>query len=140
HRAKLHHDSATKRYYTMCNFSRSIRPDVCHAVRVAGPSPADIMVSAYKGDNDEVVIVAINETGAAVDVPIAISGGTAPAMMVPYVTTAEANWAEGDPAAVTDNSLPASLPAKSVTTFVSNCPRSSASNRPASRGLPGPST
>lgn len=113
-------NTIAKRYYTMGNFSRYIRPDVFHAVQVAGPSPDQVLVSAYKGDAGELVIVAINETGAAVDVPIAISGGTAPAMMVPYVTTAEANWAEGEPVAVTDNSLPASLPAKSVTTFVSN--------------------
>src|SRR5690606_36315977 len=101
------------------NFSRYIRPDVFHAVRVGGPSPDNIMVSAYLGDGGEVVIVAINETNAAADVPIAISGGTVPAMMVPIVTSASANWAEGTPVAVTDGSLPASLPAMSVTTFVS---------------------
>jgi O-glycosyl hydrolase len=110
----------TKRYYTMGNFSRYIRPDVFHAVQVAGPSPADIMVSAYAGDGGELVIVAINETNAAADVPIAISGGTAPAAMVPYVTSASDNWAEGAPVTVTDGSLPASLPAMSVTSFVSN--------------------
>jgi O-glycosyl hydrolase len=110
---------ATKRYYTMGNFSRYIRPDVFHAVRVAGPSPADVMVSAYKGDNDEVVIVAINETGQAVDIPIAITGGTVPAAMVPHVTTASENWAEGAAVPVTDGSLQAALPSMSVTTFVS---------------------
>jgi O-glycosyl hydrolase len=112
-------NAIAKRYYTMGNFSRYIRPDIFHAVRVAGPSPADVMVSGYLGDNGEVVIVAINETAAPVDVPIAISGGTAPAAMVPYVTSASDNWAEGAPVAVADGSLPASLPAMSVTTFVS---------------------
>ena len=63
--------------------------------------------------------MAINETTAAADVPIAISGGTAPATMVPYVTNADANWKAGTAVAVTGNSLPASLPAMSVTTFVS---------------------
>lgn len=110
---------STKRYYTFGNFSRYIRPDVFHAVRVGGPSPDNIMVSAYLGDGGEVVIVAINETNAAAEVPIAISGGTVPAMMVPIVTSASENWAEGTPVAVTDGSLPASLPAMSVTTFVS---------------------
>lgn len=112
-------NTIAKRYYTFGNFSRYIRPDTFHAVRVAGPSPANVMVSAYKGDGGEVVVVAINETNAAVDVPIAISGGTAPAMMMPIVTDASQNWAEGAPVAVTDGSLPASLPAMSVTTFVS---------------------
>jgi len=116
--ADINSAPATKRYYTMGNFSRYIRPDVFHMVRVAGPSPANIMVSAYKGDAGEVVIVAINETNAAADVPIAIAG-TAPAMMVPIVTSASGNWVEGTPVAVTGGSLPAALPAMSVTTFVS---------------------
>jgi O-glycosyl hydrolase len=113
-------NTIAKRYYTMGNFSRYIRPDEFHAVQVAGPSPANVMVSAYKGDNDEVVVVAINETNQAVDVPIAITGGTVPAEMVPYVTSASENWAEGAPVSVTDDSFQAALPAKSVTTFVSN--------------------
>lgn len=114
-------DSATpaKRYFTMGNFSRYIRPDVFHAVKVGGPAPAKVLVSAYKGDKGELVIVAINETDAAVNVPIAISGGTAPAMMIPYATTANDNWAAGTAVAVTGGSLAAALPAMSVTTFVS---------------------
>jgi len=121
--ALLQNDSANatpaKRYFTMGNFSRYIRPDVFHMVKVAGPAPDKVLVSAYLGDDGKVVIVAINETNAAVDVPIAITGGTAPTMMVPYVTSEAANWAEGDPVAVADSSLPAALPAMSVTTFVS---------------------
>jgi len=113
-------NTIAKRYYTMGNFSRYIRPDVFHAVQMAGPSPANVMVSAYKGDAGELVIVAINETNAAVDLPIAITGGTAPGAMVPYVTSASDNWGEGAPVTVTDGSLPAALPAMSVTTFVSN--------------------
>ena len=114
-------DNATpaKRYFTMGNFSRYIRPDVFHAVKVAGPAPAKVLVSAYKGDKGELVIVAINETDAAVNVPIAISGGTAPATMIPYATTAGDNWLAGTAVAVAAGSLPAALPAMSVTTFVS---------------------
>src|SRR5690606_14299646 len=113
-------NTIAKRYYTMGNFSRYIRPDVFHAVQVAGPSPDNVMVSAYHGDNGEVVIVAINETGQAVDIPIAITGGTAPAALVPYVTTATENWAEGAPVPVMDGSFQAALPSMSVTSFVSN--------------------
>ncbi len=108
-----------KRYYALGNFSRYIRPDTFHAVRVGGPSPDKIMVSAYTGDAGELVIVAINETEAAAEVPIAISGGTAPAMMKPIVTSASGNWVEGTAVAVANGSLPASLPAMSITTFVS---------------------
>jgi len=109
-----------KRYYTMGHFSRYIRPDVFHAVRVAGPSPENVMVSAYKGDSDELVIVAINETLEGVDTPIAITGGTLPSAMIPHVTTASENWVEGAPVAVVNGSLVAALPAMSVTTFVSH--------------------
>jgi glucuronoarabinoxylan endo-1,4-beta-xylanase len=65
------------------------------------------------------VIVAINETSAAANVPIAISGGTAPEMMVPYVTSAYENWAEGPTVPVAGGSFDMALPAMSVTTFVS---------------------
>jgi len=107
-----------KRYYTMGNFSRYIRPDTFHAVKVGGPSPDKILVSAYKGDAGELVIVAINETDAAATVPVAITGGTAPASMIPYVTSATGNWAAGTAVAVAAGSLPAVLPPMSVTTFV----------------------
>lgn len=121
--ALLQNDSASatpaKRYFAMGNFSRYIRPDVFHAVQVAGPAPDKVLVSAYLGDDGKVVIVAINETTAAVDVPIAITGGTAPTAMVPYVTSEAANWAEGAAVAIADGSLPAALPAMSITTFVS---------------------
>jgi O-glycosyl hydrolase len=108
-----------KRYYTMGNFSRYIRPDVFHAVKMAGPVPDKVLVSAYKGDDGKVVVVAINETSAAVDIPIAITGGTAPATMTPYVTSSAQNWAAGTAVPVTDGSFQAALPATSVTTFVS---------------------
>jgi len=108
-----------KRYFTMGNYSRYIRPDVFHAVRVAGPSPDRVHVSAYKGDNGEVVVVAINETNQAAEVPIAIAGGTAPASMLPYVTSSSQNWAAGTAVPVMNGSFTAALPATSVTTFVS---------------------
>jgi O-glycosyl hydrolase len=112
--------TTAKRYFTMGNFSRYIRPDVFHAVRVAGPALEDVLVSAYRGDNDEVVIVAINETTQTVETSIAITGGTVPEAMTPQVTSASENWAEGIAIPVTDNSLQVTLPAMSVTTFVSN--------------------
>jgi O-glycosyl hydrolase len=111
-------NTIAKRYYTMGNFSRYIRPDVFHAVRVAGPAPAKVLVSAYKGDSGEVVVVAINETAQAVELPIAITGGTAPASMVPYVTSSAQNWAAGTAAPVANGSFTAALPATSVTTYV----------------------
>jgi O-glycosyl hydrolase len=113
-------NTIAKRYYTLGNFSRFIRPDVFHAVQMAGPSPKGIMVSAYKGDQNEVVIVAINETNEDVEIPIAITGGTAPATMTPWLSSAEDNLVAKDAVQLTDSVLTASLPALSVTTFVSD--------------------
>lgn len=113
-------NTIAKRYYALGNFSKFIRPDVFHAVQVAGPSPDNVMVSAYKGDNGEVVVVAINETSQAVEVPITISGGTAPTSMTPWVTSAQDNLVSKEPVAVADGVLTASLPAMSVTSFVSD--------------------
>ncbi|WP_437764958.1 hypothetical protein WMF27_32525 [Sorangium sp. So ce281] len=50
---------------------------------------------------------------------LAFAGGTAPSAMVPFVTAAPKNWAEGTPVTVTDATLPMALEAMSVTTFVS---------------------
>jgi len=108
-----------KRYYAMGNFSRFIRPDVFHAVGMAGPAPDKVMVSAYKGDGGEVVIVAINETNQAVEIPIAITGGTAPTSLTPWVTSAQDNLVSKAAVTVTDGVFTASLPATSVTSFVS---------------------
>jgi O-glycosyl hydrolase len=109
-----------KRYYALGNFSRFIRPDVFHAVQVAGPVPDDVMVSAYLGDGGEVVVVAINETSQPVELPITIAGGTAPTSMTPWVTSAADNLVAKDPVALAAGVLTASLPAMSVTSFVSN--------------------
>jgi O-glycosyl hydrolase len=109
-----------KRYYALGNYSRFIRPDVFHAVQMAGPSPANVMVSAYKGDNDEVVIVAINETNGPVEIPIAITGAAAPASMTPWVTSAQDNLIAKAPVALAAGTLTASLGAKTITSFVSD--------------------
>ncbi|WP_437648803.1 glycoside hydrolase family 30 beta sandwich domain-containing protein [Sorangium sp. So ce362] len=108
----------TKRYYTFGNFTRYIRPGY-HRVAVTGVFPEKVLVSAYTNDSGKVVVVAINETTSAQTVPLAFAGGTAPNAMVPFVTAASKNWAEGTPVTVTDATLPMALEAMSVTTFVS---------------------
>ncbi|WP_437964502.1 glycoside hydrolase family 30 beta sandwich domain-containing protein [Sorangium sp. So ce260] len=108
----------TKRYYTFGNFTRYIRP-AYHRVAVTGVFPEKVLVSAYTNDSGKVVVVAINETTSALTVPLAFAGGTAPSAMVPFVTAASKNWAEGTPVTVTDATLPMALEAMSVTTFVS---------------------
>ncbi len=107
----------TKRYYSFGNYSKFIRPGYV-AVEVGGNSNADLLISGYKGTDGTVVVVAINKGAAAVTAPIAIAGGTAPTMMTPTVTSATDNLKTGTAVAVTGGSFMASLPSKTVTTFV----------------------
>jgi O-glycosyl hydrolase len=83
-----------KRYFTLGNYSKFVRPGYV-AVEVAGNSNANVLLSAYKGTDGTVVVVAINKSNAAVTVPIAITGGTAPASMTPHVTSASQNLVAG---------------------------------------------
>jgi glucuronoarabinoxylan endo-1,4-beta-xylanase len=107
----------TKRYYTIGNYSKFVRPGYVR-VGVTGAVPANVLVSAYKGSDGTVAIVAINNGTMDATVPITISGGTAPAMLTPNVTSAMDNLAAKTAVAVTSGAFMASLPATTVTTFV----------------------
>lgn len=106
-----------KRYYTLGNYSKFVRPGYV-AVDVTGNTNADVLLSAYKGEDGTVVVVAINKSATAVTLPIAISGGTAPASMTPTVTSGTDNLKDGTAVPVTGGSFMAALAGKSVTTFV----------------------
>jgi O-glycosyl hydrolase len=110
-------NTKAKRYYTMGNYSKFVRPDY-HAVEVAGPVPDGVLLSAYKSEDEAtVVVVAINEGKQAAEVPIAIAGGTA-ASCTPTVTSGSDNLKDGTAVPVTDGAFTASLGATTVTTFV----------------------
>jgi O-glycosyl hydrolase len=110
-----------KRYYTMGNYSRYIRPGQ-KVVNITGADklPAKVLLTASKDDNGKVVIVAVNETTSEQTVPITIAGGTVPASFTPYVTAdGNKNWAEGTAVSVSGGVLTVKLEKMSVTTFVS---------------------
>ena len=67
--------------------------------------------------DDTVVVVAVNTGTSAIDVPITINGGTAPASMSTWVTTDSQDMEPSDDAPITDGIFTASLPATSVKTF-----------------------
>jgi glucuronoarabinoxylan endo-1,4-beta-xylanase len=107
-----------KRYFTMGNYSKFVRPGY-NAVVVAGNSDANVLLSAYKSaDNATVAIVAINKGTAAASPMIGFSGGTAPTMCTPTVTSASQNLITGTAVSVTGGRLNASLASKTVTTYV----------------------
>jgi glucuronoarabinoxylan endo-1,4-beta-xylanase len=109
----------TKRHYTLGNFSKFVRPGHVR-VAVTGNSSSDLLLSAYKGTDGKVVVVAVNQGTSAVTVPIAITGGTAPTSVTPWVTSSTDNLASKTAIAVTGGSFTASLPSMTVTTFVGN--------------------
>lgn len=109
----------TKRMWTLGNYSRFIRPEYTR-VEVTGEIPASVLLTAFAGPAGTVVVVAVNEDTAAAELPITIAGGTAPAELSRWVTSASDDLAAQAPVAVTDGIFTASLPAMSVTTFVGN--------------------
>jgi glucuronoarabinoxylan endo-1,4-beta-xylanase len=112
----LQNGSDTKRHYTLGNFSKFVRPGYTR-VDVTGSVPTDVLLSAYKGPDGTVVVVAINKGSKDASVPITISGGT-PASCMPNVTSKDADLKAGTAVAVTGGVLTASLAATTVTTFV----------------------
>lgn len=107
----------TKRHYVLGNYSKFIRPGYTR-VNISGASPAGILLTAYQGADGTVVVVAINNGSSAVTVPISISGGTAPASLTPWVTSATDNLVSQTAVPVSGGSFTAALAATTVTTFV----------------------
>ncbi|HVT07193.1 MAG TPA: hypothetical protein VHO67_07035, partial [Polyangia bacterium] len=107
----------TKRYYTIGNFSKFVRPNYV-MVDVTGNTNANVLLSAFSG-TDATVIVAINKSTSSLTMPITIAGGTvAPASCTPYVTSSSDNLKAGTPVTVTGGAFTASLGGTTVTTFV----------------------
>jgi glucuronoarabinoxylan endo-1,4-beta-xylanase len=109
--------SNPKRYYTLGNYSKFVRPGY-KRVDITGNIPANVFLSAYKS-TDTVVVVAINKSSSSVTVPITITGGTkTPTSATPWLTSASANLASQTAVTVSGGILTATLAATSVTTFV----------------------
>jgi glucuronoarabinoxylan endo-1,4-beta-xylanase len=109
--------SPTKRFYTLGNYSKFVRPGY-KRVDVTGKIPDNVLISAYVGTDGTVAIVAINKGMSAASVPITISGGTAPAMVTPNVTSMADNLGAKAAVAVSGGTFTAMLDSMTVTTFV----------------------
>jgi glucuronoarabinoxylan endo-1,4-beta-xylanase len=107
----------TKRHYTLGNYSKFVRPGY-KRVDVTGNSSADLLISAYSGGSNTVVIVAINKGTADATVPITIAGGTAPTSCTPNVTSSADDLVAKTAVTASGGTFSASLPKATVTTFV----------------------
>jgi O-glycosyl hydrolase len=107
----------TKRHYTIGNYSKFVRPGYVR-VEVTGAVPSGVLLSAYKGTDGTVVVVAINQNTSDTPMTLAISGGTAPASCTPNVTSSSDSLAAKTAVAVSGGSLMATLGMQTVTSFV----------------------
>lgn len=107
----------SKRGYMMAQYSKYVRPG---DVRIdATEQPADdVYVSAYKGDDNQVTIVAVNTGTEGYAQQFSVSSDASITDIDRYRTTGTENLAETQNMEFTDNSFWAQLPAESVSTFV----------------------
>ncbi len=101
--------------YALAQFSKFVRPGYVRVSATANPN-SNVFVSAYKGSTNS-VIVAINGGGSAVNQPFSIQNQTVTAV-TPFQTTSSAHVAQLSNANVTNNAFTYTLPAQSITTFV----------------------
>ena len=105
----------SKRGACMAHFARFVRPG--HVRIEATPKPAsDVYVSAYRGGGSTVV-VAVNKAVSAVSQQFTLLNSTA-SKVSSWLTDASRNVAPQGTTGVTNGSFIATLPARSVTTFV----------------------
>jgi glucuronoarabinoxylan endo-1,4-beta-xylanase len=107
----------TKRGCVMAQYARWVRPGFVRVSATYNPNPG-VYVSAYKS-GAKVVIVAVNNGAGSVNQTFSISGGAAPATLNRYRTSGSENLATLTAISVSNGSFTTSLPAQSITTFVS---------------------
>lgn len=106
------------RLWALANYSRFIHPG---AVRIgASTGDSNLQVSAYKNTNGSVSVVALNTSNNAITASYSLQGtgiadGTA---VTPYLTNASNNTAAQAATSVNGGAFSASIPARSLATYV----------------------
>jgi O-glycosyl hydrolase len=106
----------SKRGYMMAQYSKWVRPGY-RRTEVTEQPQNNILVSAYKGDSNKVVIVAVNKGSTEVNQAFSISGQTLK-NVDRYRTTGQENLAATLGMSCSGGGFNAQLPANSVSTFV----------------------
>src|ERR1700722_10876811 len=117
--------------YALAQFSKFVRPGYVRASATANPN-SNIFVSAYKGSTNS-VIVAVNASGSSVNQPFSIQNATVSAV-TPYQTTSGEQVAQLSNAAVSNDAFTYTLPAESITTFVTTTGGGSCTTIPSAPG------
>ncbi|MEU9834815.1 cellulose binding domain-containing protein [Streptosporangium sp. NPDC048047] len=105
----------SKRGAMMAHFARFVRPGYVRIGATANPA-SNVYVSAYRG-GDTIVIVAVNKATSAVSQQFTVAN-TAISGASSWLTDASRNVAPQGAVPVSNGSLTVTLPARSVTTFV----------------------
>ena len=108
-----------KRYYAFVNYSRFIRPG---AVRLGATSADDALkVSAYRNAEGPMVVVALNTATTDKTFSYTLSGvGVRRGSVTPYVTNQGNDTAAQPPVPMRDGAFTATVPARSLVTYVVN--------------------
>lgn len=107
----------SKRGYCMAQYSKYVRPGDVRIDATEQPSE-NVYISAYKGDDNQVTIVAINKGTEGYSQQFAVNAGEQIADVDRYRTSASENLAETENMEHNTSTFWAQLPAESVSTFV----------------------
>jgi glucuronoarabinoxylan endo-1,4-beta-xylanase len=105
-----------KRVYTFGNFSRFVKPGFIR-IRAEHDGKEDILVSAYKGVNNELVFIALNLSNEDRSFKLVCNGFTVDRLTA-YLTDEKNNIKEKNVVILEDQSFALSLKAKSITSFI----------------------
>ncbi|WTZ46716.1 glucuronoxylanase [Streptomyces sp. NBC_01390] len=106
----------SKRGACMAQFARFVRPGYVRIEATAKPA-SDVFVSAYRSSGSAVVVVAVNKGAAAVSQQFTLASGTL-AGVSSWLTDGSRNVAPQGASGASNGSFTATLPGRSVTTFV----------------------
>jgi glucuronoarabinoxylan endo-1,4-beta-xylanase len=107
----------TKRGCVMAQFARWVRPGYTRVACTYNPN-SNVYASAFKSGTKTVIVV-VNTGTSSVSQPFSINNGTIPTTMQPYRTSGSEDLATLSTVAVSGGAFTYTLPAQSITTFVS---------------------
>jgi glucuronoarabinoxylan endo-1,4-beta-xylanase len=113
----LNNGTIFKNGYVLGQFARWVRPGMVRCSATYNPA-SGIFVTAYRGDTNGIVIVAVNTNPTATSLDFMTQNGTNISRFAAYRTSASEGMANIAAAVVTNNSFSYTLPGQSVTTFV----------------------
>ena len=107
----------SKRGAVMAQYSKWVRPGDYRIAATANPE-TNVLVSAYKNDDGDVKVVAINKGGGAATENFTLTSGEKISEISAWHSTSTENFRSTSAPSYSDSSFSAQLPAQSVTTFV----------------------